>query len=110
MWRWLLGCVIVLLMAAPAAAARRSAAEELVQVVTPASRAVAGAHPHVNVILAFGPAKDGTLADPSTFRAKLNGRDVTRDFEPVTTGGLVTGLRAALPQARLRLTSAPRNR
>jgi hypothetical protein len=64
----------------------------------------------VNVILSFGTARDGTPAEPATFRAKLNGRDVTRDFEPVTTDGTVTGMRAALPQAALRLTSAPRNR
>src|SRR5262245_12341240 len=109
MWRWLLGS-LTLLAALPAEGARRSASEELVQVVVPASRAVAGAHPHVNGILAFGTAKDGTPADPATFRAKLNGRDVTRDFEPVVTNGVVTGLRAAIPQATLRLTDAPRNR
>src|SRR5262245_8998663 len=109
MWRWLFGS-LALLAALPAEGARRSAAEELVQVVMPASRAVAGAHPHVNVILSFGTAKDGTPADPSTFRAKLNGRDITRDFEPVVTDGVLTGVRAAIPQATLRLTDAPRNR
>jgi hypothetical protein len=109
MWR-LLGFLIVLAAGAADAARLRSGTEELVQVVTPASRAVAGAHPHVNVILSFGAAKDGTPPDPATFRAKLNGRDVTRDFEPLLTNGVVTGLRAAIPQAALRLTSAPRNR
>jgi hypothetical protein len=93
------------------AARRRAPGEDLVQVVTPTSRAVANAHPDVNVIVTFGAAADGTPADPSTFRAKLNGRDVSGDFLPTVGGnGAETGLRASLPSRLLRLTSSPRNR
>src|SRR5258705_5214113 len=108
--RWLL-CALLLLAALDAEAARqRGAGEELIRVVSPTSRNVASAHPHVNVLVALGTAKDGTPADPSTFRAKLNGLDVTRDFRPTFTGDVQTGLRAELPQASLRLANAPRNR
>ena len=76
MWRRVLVSIAVVATCVPAngAARRRAAGEELIQVVAPTSRAVAGAHPHVNVILSFGAAKDGTPAEPSTFRAKLNGK------------------------------------
>ena len=109
MWRWLL-VSLPLLAAAPVDAARQRGGEELIQVVAPTSRAVADAHPHVNVVIAFGASKDGTPADPATFRAKLNGRDVTGEFRAVLTDGVETGRRAALPQPRLRLATAPRNR
>jgi hypothetical protein len=103
--------VILVALCGPASARRlRAAGEELIQVVAPTSRAVAAAHPHVNVILSFGTAKDGTPADPSTFRAKLNGKDVTSAFHSIVTNGVETGLRAALPQPALRLGNAPRNR
>ena len=107
--RWLL-CALLLLATLDAAAARRGAGEELIRVVSPTSRDVASAHPHVNVLVAFGTAKDGSPVDPTTFRAKLNGLDVTRDFRPTFDGDVQTGLRAELPQASLRLATAPRNR
>jgi hypothetical protein len=108
--RWLLVALLLLATTHADAARQRGAGEELIRVVSPTSKAVASAHPHVNVLVTFGSAKDGSAADPSTFRAKLNGLDVTRDFTPVTTSGVQTGLRASLPQAMLRLTASPRNR
>jgi hypothetical protein len=112
--RWLL-CALLLLANAGVptdaqAARQRGAGEELIRVVSPTSRDVASAHPHMNVLVAFGTAKDGSPVDPTTFRAKLNGLDVTRDFRPIFTGNVETGVRAALPQASLRLANAPRNR
>jgi len=108
--RWLL-CALLFLATTDAEAARqRGAGEELLRVVSPPSRNVASAHPHVNVLVTFGTAKDGTAADPSTFRAKLNGQDVTRAFTPTLTGDVPTGLRAELPQASVRLANSPRNR
>src|SRR5689334_13900743 len=104
---------VVLGLLAPAiasAARQRAAAEDLMTVVAPTSRAVANAHPHVNVMVGFGATKDGTPADPATFRAKLNGRDVTGDFTPVLAGGVETGVRATIPPSSLKITNAPRNR
>jgi hypothetical protein len=89
---------------------QRAAGEDLLQVIAPTSRAVANAHPHVNVLVGFGSAKDGTPADPSTFRAKFNGRDVTGDFLPLLSGGVQTGVRATIPARLLKLSHAPRNR
>jgi PKD repeat protein len=104
--------LIVLLITATGADARRqrAAGEDLMQVITPTSRAVANAHPHVNVMVGFGSAKDGTPADPSTFRAKFNGRDVTGDFLPILAGDVQTGVRATIPARMLKLSNAPRNR
>jgi hypothetical protein len=111
-WRTLLSLAMLGVTATSIEAARRRATgEDLLQVVAPTSRAVASAHPIVNAIVTFGAAADGTPADPSTFRAKLNGRDVSGDFLP-TLGpdGAQTGLHAALPSRMLRLTSTPHNR
>jgi hypothetical protein len=112
MWRrgLVLTFLLVSVHAASVGARVRATGEELMRVVSPASRKVAGAHPHVNAVVVFGTAKDGTPADPTTFRAKLNGKDVTGTFHAVMTNDVQTGVRAALPGAALRLTSAPRNR
>src|SRR5262245_23019036 len=102
--RWWLLCALLLLATMHAVAARqRGAGEELLRVVSPTSRDVASAHPHVNVLVTFGTAKDGSPVDPTTFRAKMNGLDLTRDFRPTFSGDVQTGLRAELPQASLRL-------
>src|SRR5436309_11864462 len=90
-------CVAVL--SAPAAAARFKA-NQLLRVVEPAGRAVASAHPFVNVELRFGTGSEGT-ADPASFRAQLGGVNVTPLFEPVTENGTVVGVRAALGPALL---------
>ena len=112
MWRRIVASLVLLAATCSPASARRlrSTGEELMQVVAPTSRAVAAAHPHVNVILSFGTAKDGTPADPSTFRAKFNGKDVTSAFHPIVTDGVETGVRTVLPQGALRLGNRPRNR
>jgi hypothetical protein len=91
-------------------AAHRTPAENLLQVITPTSRGVAKAHPGVNVVVAFGAATDGTPADPSTFHARIRGKDVTAKFTPVLTGGVETGLRATLEPELIRLGPRPRNR
>jgi hypothetical protein len=109
--RCVLGSLLVVaLLVMPSQAARPRAGEDLMQVVTPTSRGVANAHPFVNVIIAFGSARDGSAADPSTFRAKLNGRDATPLFEPTFTGDVQTGVRATLPAGLLRFVAAPRNK
>src|SRR5262245_16673619 len=111
MRRRLAPALAILALATSAHAARgRSEGDDLLQIVTPASRAVASAHPHVNVVVTFGTASDGTPADPATFRARLNGIDLTKDFEPVLTGSVQTGAIASLPQSLLHVTSSPRNR
>jgi hypothetical protein len=101
---------LILFAAAVADARQRAAGEDLMQVVAPTSRAVANAHPHVNVMVGFGTAKDGTPADPSTFRAKFNGRDVTGDFIPLLSGDVQTGVRATIPARLLKLSRGLRNR
>lgn len=110
MWPRLAGILAVAVAATGAEAARARAGEDLLRVVTPASKAVANAHPHVNVIVSFGAARDGTPVDPATFRARLNGRDVTDAFHPVPADGTPTGMRAALPASLLRLVERPRNK
>ena len=112
MSRGIVAALAIVVATCPSASARRirSVGEELIQVVAPTTRTVAAAHPHVNVILSFGAAKDGTPAEPSTFRAKFNGKDVTDTFHPIVTDGVETGLRAAMPASALRIGNAPRNR
>lgn len=104
---------VLLALLAPAIARgvrQRGAGEDLMTVIAPTSRAVANAHPNVNVMVGFGTARDGTPADPSTFRAKFNGRDVTGDFLPVLANGVQSGVRATLPAAAIKISNAPRNR
>jgi hypothetical protein len=110
MWRRLTRvAALVVLAAAPARAAHlRSPGEDLVQVVSPPSRGTANAHPDVNVVVSFGTAKDGTPADPTTFRARVRGKSL--DVTPIMTGGVQTGARAVLPAALVRLGRALRNR
>lgn len=110
-WRVLVSGIGLSLLATSSDGARlRQSGEDLLRVVMPISRAIATAHPHVNVVVAFGTAQDGTPVDPSTFRAKLNGRDVTAAFAPVIADGVTTGVHTALPESALRLVGTPRNR
>src|SRR3989442_11704004 len=88
----LLCCAVFL--PAPVSAARGKA-NQLLRVDEPAGRAVASAHPFVNVELRFGTGSEGT-ADPASFRAQLGGVNVTPLFEPVTENGTVVGVRAGL--------------
>jgi hypothetical protein len=110
MWRPI-ACGGALLAAAalPANAARlRAPGEDLLQVVSPPSRGTANAHPDVNVIVSFGTAKDGTPADPATFRARVRGKSL--DVEPIMTGDVQSGARVVVPASLVRLGRALRNR
>jgi hypothetical protein len=100
------GGLLAALLAAGAshAGARRNQHDGLLRVVAPVHKGTAIAHPHVNVIVVFGTTADGVPADPSTFKAKLAGADVTRLFEPFqseTDGS--EGMRARVDAPLLRL-------
>lgn len=98
------------LLAAVPADARRDKFDELMQVLTPTHKAIASAHPHVNVVVLFGrTTKEGVAADLATFQAKLNGEDVTASFVPLAPGeigvgsGMQSGMRAVIEPSLLRL-------
>ncbi|HWP67061.1 MAG TPA: PKD domain-containing protein [Candidatus Limnocylindria bacterium] len=94
----------MLVLLAPDAGARR-APERLLRILTPAPRSTAAAHPHVNVVVEFVPTAGGTVPDATTFRARLNGVDVTDRFTPLAPDEIagVSGVRAALEQDVLRV-------
>lgn len=98
-------CAALLLLFAPADAKRRSRAPQLLQILTPAGRASAPAHPDVNIVVPFT-----SNADPQTFRARLAGRDITERFTPVVEQGKQVGMRASIPHDRLRLGRRRSNR
>src|SRR3989304_2272283 len=93
-------------LAAPVAAAGRGGANDLLRVIAPLPKASVPAHPFVNVVVGFGTTKNGTPADPETFRARLGRVDVTPLFRPVVERGVVVGMRAeagpALPRVGAR--------
>jgi PKD repeat protein len=97
----LLSCLLL----ATTADARREKFDDLVRVVTPVNKGTAPAHPHVNLIVLFGSTIDGVAADPATFKAKLNGQDVTDRFTAVGASefGGEPGLRAAIEPSALRV-------
>src|SRR5262249_8466081 len=66
-------------------------------------RATAPAHPDVNVIVRFTGAAGNTLADPSSFRARLGPRDISGDFKPMLEQGQLVGVRAVIPHDRLKI-------
>ena len=101
---------LVTAVAAPALA--RPPGRELLRVLTPTARSVASAHPHVNAVVLFGQTPDGATPDLATFRARLNGRDVSGRFVPLAPGELggVPGLRAVLDADVLRLEATNRLR
>src|SRR5213594_2298390 len=90
----LFGLLLISALADPVAA--RIDRKNLLQVISPAVRSGAAAHPFVNVIVSLGQVSNGTAADPATFRARLNGRNITNLFEDVGDGTSVTGKRAAV--------------
>lgn len=106
------GAAVVALawVASATAAGRRPSTEGLVQVVAPPARGEAVAHPHVNVILRFGTTEDGVAADPSTFRVRLGGTDISQEFTDVVQNGLVVGKRARIDKERLRIGRGRTNR
>src|SRR5207245_8601261 len=74
------------------------AAERLIAIVAPATTTKVPAHPFVNVILRFAADEN---PDPSTFRARLGGVNVTSLFDPTFENGAVVGMRASLGPALL---------
>lgn len=106
----LLALSVVAVAATPGAAARKPApSESLLQIVSPVGKRVP-AHPHVNVIVAFGLA-EGVPADLTTFRARIGRRDLTADFTPITdTTGRVTGMRARLEKGDIKIGRRRTNR
>ncbi len=97
-------CAAALLLLGQAEARRRPATQLLI-VLTPAGKAPAPAHPDVNVVVRF----TGN-ADPSTFRARLAGRDITERFSPVLEQGKQIGVRATIPRDRVRVGRRRTNR
>ncbi len=94
----LLLCCAVLLPAPVDAA--RAKSNQLLRVIEPAGRAVASAHPFVNVVVRFGTGQEGT-ADPASFHARLGGVNVRSLFTPISENSAVVGMRAALGAALL---------
>jgi PKD repeat protein len=95
--------LLVAVVASPAVAARKpKPSESLLQIVSPVGKRVP-AHPHVNVIVAFGLA-EGVPPDLTTFRARIGRRDLTSDFVPMTDAtGRVTGMRARLERGDIKI-------
>jgi PKD repeat protein len=93
----LLLCCAALALA-PAADAR-SKGNRLLRISTPSSTVQVPAHPFVNVIVRFG--TDEGTPDPSTFRAKLAGVNITPLFDQVVENGTIVGMRASIGPALL---------
>jgi len=91
----LLALLLITALAAPAGAARADR-KNLIKVISPSVSGGVPAHPFVNVIVSFGRMSNGTAADPASFRARLNGRNITKLFADVGDGTTVTGKRAAV--------------
>lgn len=106
----LLAGALCLLLPSIAAAAKRPNTNDLLQIRAPEVRGEAKAHPHVNVLVSFGTTEDGLPADPATFRARLGGADITREFQDVLEGSTVVGKRARIEKARLKLGRRRANR
>jgi PKD repeat protein len=90
--------LLALLVLPAASEASRGRRNELLRVVAPPSRGTANAHPFVNLIVRFG---DG--ADADTFRARLNGDEITGQFHPVMERGAVVGMRARVEPPLVRV-------
>lgn len=92
--------------------AARPSGDALMQVLTPVHKGTAPAHPHVNVVVLFGTTPEGAVADPTTFRARLGGTDVTGRFVPLAAEefGGAAGLRATLDATDVRVGASNRLR
>ncbi|HJQ84505.1 MAG TPA: PKD domain-containing protein [Candidatus Binatia bacterium] len=88
----------VLLAPHPALAKKRKG-NQLLRVISPTSVTPAAAHPFINVLVGFG--YDEGTPDPSTFKARLGGVNVTPLFEPVIVNGKLEGMRASISPALL---------
>src|SRR5262249_2835152 len=111
--RALAALAVVLTLVGPAIARTRhsKSAPDLVHVITPSPRATVPAHPDVNVIVQFSDTSGANpTADPGSVRARLNARDVTSLFQPMTDQGVQVGLRAALRHGELKLGRHRTNR
>lgn len=97
---------------ADALARKRDKHDGLLAVLMPTAKAIASAHPHVNVIVRFGTADDDdhSPAAPATFKARFGRTDITADFTPIVENGVTVGMRTALPAELLRLGRGRRNR
>ena len=96
----------------PEAFARKSKklTNSLLSVAEPHPGEPANAHPFVNVIVFFGRLADFTPADPSTFKAKMGRDNITGQFMPILdANGLEVGVRAKIPQERVKIGRRPRN-
>src|SRR5439155_21589115 len=91
----LLALLLITALAAPAGAARVDR-KNLIKVLSPSVSGGVPARPFVNVIVSFGRMSNGTAADPASFRARLNGSNITKLFADVGDGTTVTGKRAAV--------------
>jgi PKD domain/Abnormal spindle-like microcephaly-assoc'd, ASPM-SPD-2-Hydin len=96
-------CAVLLALGSAHARRHRSGDSTLMQVLTPAGRAAAPAHPDVNVIVRFAGPPGNTLGDPASFRAHLASHDVTDRFKPILEQGKQVGVRAKIPHDRLRI-------
>jgi hypothetical protein len=94
-----------LLLLGLADARRRAKAPVLLQVLTPAGRASAPAHPEVNIVVRFT-----ANADPGTFGARLADRDITDRFKPMLEAGKQVGVRASIPGEQVRIGRRRTNR
>jgi len=104
--------LLMVLVCLPATAfgRKRVQHDDLLLIVTPTARAIASAHPHVNVIVRFGTLSTGIPADPATFSARLGRLDVTSQFTPIVDNGRTVGMRAELRPDQLRTGRGRRNR
>jgi len=96
------------LIASPADAARGKKGNQLLRITTPSGTSRVAAHPFVNVVVRFG-LETGTV-DAGSFKANLAGVNVTPLFTPITENGAVTGMRAAIGPALLRIGGHRANR
>src|SRR5215469_16458439 len=98
-------CAVLLVLGSSAAKHHHvSKTPNLLQVLTPAGKATVHAHPDVNVVVNFTLATSGAaLADPTTFGAKLGGRNIGKLFTPVVQNGTQVGVRAQIPRALVKV-------
>jgi PKD repeat protein len=103
-------CAVLVALGSAQGRSHRPNDPQLIQVITPAGRAPAPAHPDVNVIVRFAGPAGNTLADPSSFRARLDGHDVTDRFTPMLEQGKQVGVRGNIPRDRLKIGRRRTNR
>ena len=103
-------CAVLLAFGSAHGRSHRPNDPQLMQILTPAGRAPAPAHPDVNVIVRFAGTPGNTAGDPSSFRARLDGHDVTDRFKPMLEQGKQVGVRGNIPRDRLKIGRRRANR